>query len=176
MPCSTTRPSPISASRKIILVIRGSRPGSFNSQFLSGFAFGTFQALANAMPQNKTLTNLNIRPRFFGDAGEQARWVARSEESLLPGAALREALEQIWERLKANKEAAAKVAWKWTGSFQQTPCYWYVLFLVFLAPVFWFQDISRDLTEAAVSWCGPVVEKHINNALPFKYFSSEVLL
>ena len=53
-PWSTTRPSPISTSMEIRLVIRGSRPGSCNSQFLSDFHIlhlaGSRQCLA-AQPE-----------------------------------------------------------------------------------------------------------------------------
>ena len=40
-----------------------------------------------------------------------------------PVAAVLEALEQIEDRLQANKEAAAEAARMWTGSFQQNHCY-----------------------------------------------------
>ena len=78
MPCSTTPPSPISTSVGTRLVIRGSRPGSCNSQFLLDFAFGTSQALANAMQHNQNLTDLDLDGHHFGAAGRKARWVARS--------------------------------------------------------------------------------------------------
>ena len=136
MPCSTTRASPISTSGEIRLVIRVSRPGSCDSPFLSDVTFFTSQALPNALQHSND----------FGDAGRQARWVAGSEESMLPGAARWEALQQIQEQLLAN-EAAAKAAWNWTGIFQYfsacslkkkkkkcffvTFCFWFFLLLLF---------------------------------------------
>ena len=72
------------------------------------FTFCTSQALADALQHNQSLTNLDLDGNPFRDAGRQARWVAGSEESMLPGAARWEAEERIEERLKANEEAAAK--------------------------------------------------------------------
>ena len=73
MPCSITRPSPISTSVEIRLVIRVWRPGSCNSQFLSDFTFCTSQALANALQHNKSLTYLDLGGNQIGDKGVEAR-------------------------------------------------------------------------------------------------------
>ena len=72
---STTIPSPISTSVQIRLVIRGSRPGSCNSQFLSNFTFCTAQALANAMQHDQSLSYLNLWGNQIGDNGVEARVV-----------------------------------------------------------------------------------------------------
>ena len=78
------------------------------------------------MKHNKTLNEIDLDGNDFGAAGRQARWVAWSEESLLPGAALWEAYEQIKERLKANRKAAAEAGCG-LGTFSGKP--WFVEFM-----------------------------------------------
>ena len=77
-------------------------PFMIHSWTMLDFTVGISQALANAMPHNQTLTDLRLRDNDFGGAGRQARWVARSEESLLPRAALWD-----WLRgMEANRGAS----------------------------------------------------------------------
>ena len=80
MLCSTTRPSPISTSVRMRLVIRVLRPGfSFLWRHFSNlpldFMISHFclQALANALQHNTTLTHLNLWANQIGVGGVEAR-------------------------------------------------------------------------------------------------------
>ena len=112
MLCSTTTPSPSSSSLVNI------RP-SF--AFLKVFLFHEILFLApEHWPRLPVTTSMFMEIRLAlpvsrpSEDDFRRKCVGRSEESLLPGATLREALERIETRLRANEEAAAEAAWKWT--------------------------------------------------------------
>ena len=172
MQCSLIPPSPILTLSGTRLVIRGSRPGRCDSQFINIYNFRFIccpQALANAMQLNTTLTNLDLPWNKIGDKGVEARvlqfsisfrchilhisgfsrcneaqpephrdrprfqwlWRCRSKgpvsrsvrRVVAPGAALWEALEQIEERLQANRKAAAEADGSGLGGFELE---WYI--------------------------------------------------
>ena len=176
--CNTTPPSRTSTSEGIRFLMLEWRPWSISFlksiENLFRIHICCPQALANALQHNKTITKLHCVHRIeFGDAGRQARWVARFEESMLaplPGrhcGESRSASRRTKELLQRLSGSGLRVFSKLLVTF----CFWFSLLLLFDFKISRYY-ISRDLTEAAVAWCGPVVEKHTEDALPFKYFSS----